>query len=354
MLGAAISICFVTGLLSHLIQHPPWWFWWPSRPVGLYRVTQGLHVATGFASVGLVTAKLWSVYPKLWAWPPVRDVAHALERLSVLALVSAVLFQLVTGILNVAGWYSAMPFAFIASHYWTAWLAIGGLLLHVAVKLPIIRGALSHRPAGGPPTGTGLTRRGLLGAVGAAVGVVTFATVGQTIGPLRTVSVLAPRRPDVGPQGLPVNNTALEAGVHVIASDPAYRLSVYGPAGMLSLSLNDLAALPQTAVQLPIACVEGWSATASWTGVAVRDLMARVGGRPGRDHLVVQSMQTGSAYATSTVDTSHADDPLSLIALRVNGEVLHVDHGYPCRLIAPNRPGAMQTKWLRSITVVTG
>jgi DMSO/TMAO reductase YedYZ molybdopterin-dependent catalytic subunit len=183
--------------------------------------------------------------------------------------------------------------------------------------------------------------------------VVTLATVGQTIGPLRTVSVLAPRRPDVGPQGLPVNNTALEAGVHV-AADPDYRLSVHGPAGTLSFSLNDLAALPQTTVQLPIACVEGWSATASWTGVPVRDLMARVGGRPGRDHVVVQSLQANSAYAASTVDRSHANDPLSLIALRVNGEVLHVDHGYPCRLIAPNRPGAMQTKWLESVTVVTG
>jgi len=354
LLGVAVATCFVTGLLSHLIQHPPSWFWWPSRPVGLYRVTQGVHVATGFATVGLVTAKLWSVYPKLWAWPPVRDLAHALERLSVLALVAAVLFQLVTGILNVAGWYSAMPFAFIASHYWTAWLAIGGLLLHIAVKLPIIRGALSRRPAGEPPVGGGLTRRGLLGAVGAVVGVVTLATVGQTISPLRTVSVLAPRRPDLGPQGLPVNNTALEAGVHVVAADPGYRLSVRGPAGTLSLSLDDLAALPQATVELPIACVEGWSATARWTGVPVRDLVTRVGGQPGRDHVVVQSMQRGSAYAISTVDRSHAAHPLSLIALRVNGETLHVDHGYPCRLIAPNRPGAMQTKWLQSVTVVTG
>ena len=46
-LGIAFGICFATGLLSHLIQHPPSWFWWPSRPVGLYRVTQGVHVATG-------------------------------------------------------------------------------------------------------------------------------------------------------------------------------------------------------------------------------------------------------------------------------------------------------------------
>jgi DMSO/TMAO reductase YedYZ molybdopterin-dependent catalytic subunit len=54
------------------------------------------------------------------------------------------------------------------------------------------------------------------------------------------------------------------------------------------------------------------------------------------------------------VDVSHTADPLSLIALRVNGETLHIDHGYPCRLIAPNRPGAMQTKWLQGLTVVSG
>ena len=57
-------------------------------------------------------------------------------------------------------------------------------------------------------------------------------------------------------------------------------------------------------------------------------------------------MQRGSAYAASIVDASHAADPLTLLALRLNGEPLHLDHGYPCRLIAPNRPGAMQTKWV--------
>jgi DMSO/TMAO reductase YedYZ molybdopterin-dependent catalytic subunit len=45
-------------------------------------------------------------------------------------------------------------------------------------------------------------------------------------------------------------------------------------------------------------------------------------------------------------------DPLTLIALRVGGEVLHPDHGYPARLIAPNRPGVLQTKWVGRITVL--
>src|SRR5439155_8581405 len=49
-LGIAFGICFVTGFLSHAIQHPPSWFAWPARPVGLYRLTQGVHVATGLAT----------------------------------------------------------------------------------------------------------------------------------------------------------------------------------------------------------------------------------------------------------------------------------------------------------------
>ena len=39
------------------------------------------------------------------------------------------------------------------------------------------------------------------------------------------------------------------------------------------------------------------------------------------------------------------------LALEVNGETLHLDHGYPIRLIGPNRPGTMQTKWVNRLVV---
>ena len=42
----------------------------------------------------------------------------------------------------------------------------------------------------------------------------------------------------------------------------------------------------------------------------------------------------------------------TLIALKLNGQALDLDHGYPCRLIAPTRPGVLQTKWLSRIEVV--
>ena len=355
-LGVAFGICFVTGLLSHLIQHPPSWFWWPARPVGLYRVTQGLHVATGLASITLLSAKLWSVFPKLFVWPPARDIAQALERTSIVVLASAALFEVVSGVLNIAGWYSVMPFAFIAGHYWTAWIAIGALLAHIGIKLPIVRAALSRRaqtPADevrGAPSG--LSRRGLITAVAATVGVVTLSTVGQTVPALRGISVLAPRRPDIGPQGLPVNTSAAAAGVQQVLRDPGYRLTVTGPTGRAVLSLNDLAAMPQRTVNLPITCVEGWSADGMWTGVPIHDLLALIGVTGSDATVLVESLQRDSPYRTSILDAQHAADPLTILALRLNGEVLHADHGYPCRLIAPNRPGVMQTKWVNVVRVL--
>jgi Oxidoreductase molybdopterin binding domain len=351
-LAAAFTICFGTGLISHLIQHPPSWFWWPSRPVGLYRITQGLHVATGLATIPLLGVKLWSVYPRLFSWPPARSLAHAIERASLATLVAAALFQLISGTLNIARWYGPMPFFFTAGHYWSAWLAVGALLVHIGVKLPIIRAALTHAPPERTRPG-GLTRRGLLATVGGAAGVITLGTVGQTVAPLSRISVLASRRPNVGPQHLPVNKTAAGAGVRDLAMDPAYRLIVAGPGRRVSLSLAALNGLEQHTAILPISCVEGWSSTATWTGVRLRDLVALAGVDPDDAEAYIESLEAHGRYRATTVPPPHTRDPLTLIALRLYGEPLHPDHGYPARLIAPNRPGVLQTKWVGRITART-
>src|SRR2546427_5727715 len=200
-LGVAFGICFLTGLLSHLIQHPPGWFSWPARPAGLYRLNQGLHVATGIAAVPLLLGKLWSVYPKLYTWPPVHSAAHALERLSLLFLVGGGVFMLFTGVANIDQWYP-WGFFFPAGHYWGAWVTIGALVVHVGAKAGATWGALLGEDPDPPPaaaTGEGLTRRGFLGAIFAASGLLTLTTAGQTLAPLRRFTLLSPRRPDVGP-----------------------------------------------------------------------------------------------------------------------------------------------------------
>ncbi len=49
--------------------------------------------------------------------------------------------------------------------------------------------------------------------------------------------------------------------------------------------------------------------------------------------------------------TSPAAPLNTLLATRVNGERLDLDHGYPLRLVGPNRPGVMQTKWVSRLVV---
>jgi DMSO/TMAO reductase YedYZ molybdopterin-dependent catalytic subunit len=147
-----------------------------------------------------------------------------------------------------------------------------------------------------------------------------------------------------------VNKSAVAAGVVDSASDPAYRLEVVGSERSVSLSLDDLRGMPQTEASLPIACVEGWSASATWQGVRVRDLVGLVAESSDSDVRFV-SRQTSGLYGSSVLPALHARDDLSLLALRINGEELDLDHGFPCRLIAPNRPGVLQTKWVQRIEV---
>ncbi|MEV7443931.1 molybdopterin-dependent oxidoreductase [Streptomyces sp. NPDC091204] len=350
-LGLAMVVCFATGVLSHYLQHPPGWLAdrLPSRPSWGYRLTQGLHVASGTAAIPLLLAKLWAVYPRLFAWPPVRSALHALERVSVAVLVAAGLFELFTGLLNTFQWYP-WPFDFVAVHYAVAWLLLGSLLLHVAVQWPKIRDHFTLRSPGtlALPEADGPDRRRLLLGVTAAVGAVTLTTVGQSVTALGSLELFAPRSPDHGVRGLPVNRTAAAARV-TESSLADWRLTVVGPRPY-TLTLDELRAMPQHEVTLPIACVEGWSKSAHWTGVRVRDLLERAGGGPGSRARVV-SLEAAGAYRVMDMGRQYAQDPLTLLALRLNGAELSLDHGYPARIIAPNRPGVLQTKWVGRLEV---
>jgi DMSO/TMAO reductase YedYZ molybdopterin-dependent catalytic subunit len=199
-----------------------------------------------------------------------------------------------------------------------------------------------------PEPRTGLSRRGFLGAVGAAVGSVVVLTAGQSFAWLRGTNVFGPRTQRLGPQSLPVNKTARAARVEELASFPAWTLTVaHGPTTR-RLSRADLLALPQTEVDLPIACVEGWSTTAHWRGVRVRELLALVDAPTGTSARIT-SLQASGPYTRTTMEPEFVRDPRTLVALELNGETLDLDHGYPARIIAPARPGVLQTKWLSRV-----
>lgn len=356
--GVAFLVCFATGVWSHLQQHPPGWLELPVGPVGLYRVTQGLHVVSGLIAVPLLLAKLYSVSPQLLQRPVVRGPVHAMERLAVLPLVAGSLFLLLTGAANIARWYP-WEFFFTVGHWWAAWLVLGATLIHLAFKVPVVRAALSRRsdpssavvaaPAADLVDGA-LTRRGLIVASGAAAALLTLGTAGQTVPFLRRLTWFAPRRPDIGPQGFPVNRTAAAAGTVGLADDEDFTLEVVGgDVDPVRFTLDDLRSMPRREEVLPISCVEGWSADAHWSGVAVAEVLRRAGHEP--RPVTVRSAQQRGGYRSSDLSATAVRDERCLLALEVNGEPLHADHGAPLRLIAPNRPGVLQTKWVVRLEV---
>jgi DMSO/TMAO reductase YedYZ molybdopterin-dependent catalytic subunit len=280
-------------------------------------------------------------------------VAHAIERAGIVPLVGGALLLLVTGLMNIGYWYG-WGFDFIRTHYWTAWIVTGALIVHLSAKLPVLRRALASQRAAADVAGD-LERRRFLLTTGVAAGVLLVVTAGSAFTPLRRLAVLSPRRQGAGPQALPVNKDARSAGVADKLADPGWRLAVDGRvARPATLTLNDLQArmagpMGHTA-RLPIACVEGWSQEAHWRGVRLRDLLDEVGA-PTDVAVRVQSLQRGG-YSSALLNPAHARDPDTLLALELNGAPLHPDHGFPVRLIAPNNPGVMQTKWLESVTIL--
>ncbi|WP_134739484.1 molybdopterin-dependent oxidoreductase [Nocardioides sp. 503] len=386
VLLASIPVVILTGLLSYVAYgeqarpsdvgwlHLPM-FDWPTDPSWLFRLTQGLHVGLGLVLVPVVLAKLWSVIPRLFAWPPARSAAQALERLTLLMLVGGLLFEIVTGVLNIQYDY-VFGFSFYTAHYYGAWVFIVGFVSHVALKLPTmvrslrtrsLREELRTRRADtrpervAPDDGAGLvaadpaaptmSRRGLLALVGGG-SLLTFAlTAGQTVGgPTRRLALLLPRGLDSGdgPLDFPVNKTAEAAAIVTASTGATWRLSLEGDGPTVTLDREQLLAMTQHTAVLPIACVEGWSTTQTWTGVRLRDLAAQVGiGEP--TGAFVKSLQEQGAFKAADLNAgqvSHAD---ALLALQVNGVDLSLDHGFPARIIVPAMPGVLNTKWVASI-----
>lgn len=352
-LGVTFGACFATGLFSHWAQSGDPLIAFPARPAGLYRVTQGIHIASGIASIPLLLAKLWVVLPEFFALPPFRSVAHAVERLALFPLVGGGIFLLATGLANIVAWYP-WEFGFVPAHHWAAWIAIGGLVAHVGAKAATTRDALRRPPtppASAAPSSGVLGRRGFLATVGALSAFLAASVSAQTASVLRPIGWFAPRDVRLGPQGFPVNSSARRRRVIEDATSPDYRLRVTGAVEReLTFSLAELRARPLAEAELPIACVEGWSKSARWRGVPLHELLDEAGAADGATATIV-SLQRSGGFRTSFVNEHHASDPDTLLALDLNGEPLHLDHGYPVRLIGPNRPGVNQTKWVAEVRV---
>jgi DMSO/TMAO reductase YedYZ molybdopterin-dependent catalytic subunit len=387
VLLVGLLLMIVTGLLSYAAYDPRLggpndqtpqagllaryvFFDWPTSPSWLYRVNQGTHVLLGLALIPVVLAKLWSVAPKLFEWPPVKSPAQALERLSILLIVGSILFLLVTGAMNVQYDY-AWGFSFYTGHFYAAWVFIAAFAAHVALKLPTMLRSLRGRSYWGVDTASTvpeprdpdhlvspdplpatISRRGALAVVGGGSLALLGLSVGQTIDPLRRTALLSPRGQTQGdgPNDFQINTTFQEIGVDPTETGASWRLRLVGPDGLeVALTREDLLTMALRTEELPISCVEGWSTSQAWTGVRLRDLAEIVDGADA-EAVFVESLQRGGAFSTMNLTGRQIRADRTLLALKVNGVDLSLDHGFPARMIIPAAPGVRNTKWVSRLT----
>ncbi|ORV09970.1 molybdopterin-dependent oxidoreductase [Mycobacterium celatum] len=386
VLLVALPIVILTGLLSYIAYSPQFgqalpshvgWlrlplFDWPTRPAWLYRVSQGVHVGLGLVLIPVVSAKLWSVIPRLFTWPPARSIAQVLERVSIAMLVGGILFEMVTGVLDIQYDY-IYGFSFYPAHYYGAWVFIAGFVMHIVVKVPRMISALRSVPfrdvlrtntvdtrpetpdpdglVAADPAPATMSRRGALALVGGGVALTAVVTAGQAIGGIaRHLPLLLPTGDTTGkgPNDFRINKTAAGVGVDRAATGERWRLTLRGGPAPVLLDRNQLTEMPQHSARLPIACVQGWSTVQAWSGVRLADLAALAGVSAPRSARVASLGRRGS-FNGATLQANQIGHPDAMLALRVNGADLSLDHGYPARVIVPALPGVHNTKWVASI-----
>jgi DMSO/TMAO reductase YedYZ molybdopterin-dependent catalytic subunit len=121
----------------------------------------------------------------------------------------------------------------------------------------------------------------------------------------------------------------------------APRLAIDGLVAMpRSLSPGDLAALPRATLAEPFVCEEGWMVPGlRWEGVRLGDLLALAVPCPEARYVRVCS---GEYAVPLALEEARA----ALLADRLNGAPLPLEHGAPWRLVVPGGRCFTSVKWV--------
>jgi hypothetical protein len=96
-----------------------------------------------------------------------------------------------------------------------------------------------------------------------------------------------------------------------------------------------------------IQCVEGYSGTAEWKGVELKDLLDIAEVKDGTIDIIFYA---ADGYSSSlTLEEAIKSDVM--LAFRMNGEALPAVQGYPVRLVAPGHWGYKWVMWVERIEV---
>jgi len=114
----------------------------------------------------------------------------------------------------------------------------------------------------------------------------------------------------------------------------------------ITVSLDELKAMPSVTLTFDIHCVTKWSKfDTSWTGVRVRDLFEQVGVQPAATH-VVEHAEYG--YTTNLPLADITTDE-AIVAYAYEGEEIEPIHGGPVRIVVPHLYFWKSAKWVRAL-----
>jgi cytochrome b561 len=290
----------------------------------------GLPVLVAKTVVGAVS---WRNRAKRPRTPPSGGVDHLMTA----ALVMVVFTLYGSGVMMYANWGLLPGSTLKLAHLWSAVAGVPILSYHLWRFLGRARAAVGYALRSAPEPEGAAGRRGVLLAAGLAL-------LGWGAVRVGAGSVAALDRQ--GPNDFPVTLTSGGAD----QPDPAtWAMRIDGQVrSPLTLTLADLRARPMERHRYSLDCVLGWSATRTWGGVPLRDLLDSAGASSDLFSVVVRST-TGYQVALLR---EQVEDPRTLVTWEVDGVDLTPEHGYPARIMAPGVIGELCLKWIDSVTVI--
>ncbi len=116
----------------------------------------------------------------------------------------------------------------------------------------------------------------------------------------------------------------------------------------MTMSFKDILEYPYVERENVMYCVEGWSWSADWRGLAVRDLLGDVGPKPEAKRVIFHAVD---GYTSSfPIEELQASDAY-LVAYMANDEYLPQEEGFPLRLVAEGKWGYKWVRWVTRIEI---
>jgi DMSO/TMAO reductase YedYZ molybdopterin-dependent catalytic subunit len=141
-------------------------------------------------------------------------------------------------------------------------------------------------------------------------------------------------------------NNAL-AGTQTI-DRATYRLAVTGLVNTpLSLSYDDLMALPQISKLMDFDCVEGWGFVAKWTGPTLKSIFAKAGVKPEAQVVIFSSTDVPGGY--SSLLLNYVMDNDIILGMKINDLTIPAERGFPFQVVAESKYGYKWAKWITGI-----